>query len=297
MATLPIGCGQITWTMIPGAEPGQDEVALRDIGEIGYAGAPASVRPDETPAEMVARFARYGLKPAPGYFGGTYRPEVAPAVILDDARRAASAMREVGCTELYIAGGGWEWVTPRGKTRRQLAGQITAEDALPEAEFAQYAALIDQIGAVALEEGVKACFHNHVGTIVETRAEMENLLSQTDPAHVFLGPDTGHFAWAGDDPVAFCRDYATRIKTVHLKDCHANVIAQGKAAGWPYREFVEHGVFAELGQGNVDFPAILQILRDADFTGWLIAETDRTMLPTARESATISYAYLRSLGL
>jgi inosose dehydratase len=84
---------------------------------------------------------------------------------------------------------------------------------------------------------------------------------------------------------------------VHLKDCHADVIARGKAAGWPYREFVEHGVFAELGQGDVDFPAILQILRDADFTGWPIAETDRTMLPTARESATISYAYLRSLGL
>lgn len=295
--TIALGCGQITWRVGLGAAPDQDDVALREIGEIGYAGAPASLRPDESPADLIARYARHGLVPAPGYFGGTFRPEVAPEVILDEARRHARAMREVGCTEWYIAAGGWDYVTPRGKTRRALAGQITPDDALPDDEFARYAALIDRIGAVALEEGVRACFHNHVGTIVETRAELDRLLALTDPSRVFVGPDTGHLAWAGDDPVAFCRDHASRIKTAHLKDCHAATIARGREASWPYAEFVEHGIFAELGEGCVDFPAILQILRDADFSGWLIAETDRTMRPTARESATVSLAYLRGLGL
>lgn len=297
MENIRIGCGLITWSALPDRPDDWEETALRETAQAGYEGAPASVRGGETPDEMVARYARHGLKPAPGYFGGTFRPEVAPATIVEEAKAQAHAMRAVGCTEWYIAGGGWERVTPRGKTRRELAGQITDADGISDEEMASYAEVINQIGAAALAEGVQACYHNHVGTIIETRAETERLLALTDPATVFLGSDTGHFAWAGDDPVAFCRDHAARIKTIHLKDCHAGIIAQGREAGWPYAEFVHHGIFAELGEGCVDFPAILSSLQGAGFTGWMIAETDRTMRPTPLESATVSRDYLRTLGL
>jgi inosose dehydratase len=297
MAEFHIGCALITWGNVPAPALDWEEQALREIGQTGYEGAPTSVHDGETPAEAVARYARYGLKTAPGYFGGTFRGTEQRGQILEDARRYARFMREVGCTELYVAAGGGDYVTRRGKTRREVAGQVQPEDALPDDEFARYAALIDEIGAITLAEGVRACFHNHFGTIIETRAEMDRLLALTDPAHVFVGPDTGHLAWAGADPVAFCRDYADRIKTVHLKDCHAPIIERGRAAGWDYRGFVAAGLFAELGEGCVDFPAIFAILRDAGFAGWLIAETDRTTKATALESATVSRAYLRELGM
>jgi len=66
---------------------------------------------------------------------------------------------------------------------------------------------------------------------------------------------------------------------------------------WDYGTFATTGNFAELGEGSVDFPVIFAILRDAGFAGWVIAETDVTQKPTALESATISRAYLRSLGM
>jgi len=69
------------------------------------------------------------------------------------------------------------------------------------------------------------------------------------------------------------------------------------AANWTYRQFTEAGVFAELGEGMVDFPAILDPLFDTGFNGWLIVETDITLKPTALESARISREYLASLGL
>lgn len=297
MAEFRIGCALNTWKNVPAPARDWEEVALREVGEVGYAGAPTIVAADQSPAQTVARYARHGLTTAPGYLGGTFQAPERRAAILGEARRHARFMREVGCTELYVAAGGGDYVTRRGKTRRELAGRITPDDALPDDEFARYAALIDEIGAVTLAEGVRACFHNHVGTIIETRAELDRLLALTDPQHVFVGPDLGHLAWAGDDPVAFCRDHAERIKSVHLKDCHADVIARGRAAGWAYPDFVRHGIFAELGEGCVDFPAIFQILRAVDFAGWLIAETDRTRRATALESATVSRAYLRGLGL
>lgn len=297
MAEFYVGCALNTWKNVPAPALDWEEVALREVGQAGYAGAPTIVGVGQSPAETVARYARYGITTAPGYFGGTFQASERRAAIVEEARHHARFMREVGCTELYVAADGGNYVTRRGKTRRELAGQITPEDALPDDEFARCAALIDETGAVALAEGVRACFHNHVGTIIETRAEMDRLLALTDPGHVFVGPDTGHLAWAGDDPVAFCRDYAERIKSVHLEDCHADVIAQGRAEGWAYPDFVRHGVFAELGEGCVDFPAIFQLLREEGFTGWVIAETDRTRRAPALESATVSRAYLRGLGL
>ena len=133
--------------------------------------------------------------------------------------------------------------------------------------------------------------------MIETRAEVDRLLALTDPTLVFLGPDTGHLAWAGADPVAFCRDYDTRIKTLHLKDIDAGVRDRGRDAGWDYGAFEQHGVFVELGEGCVDFPAIFAILRGVGFSGLLIAETDVTQKPTALESAAVSRAYLRRLGV
>ncbi len=297
MTEFHVGCALITWKNMPDAPPDWEDVALRESAQAGYAGAPTSLHPGEPPAETIARYARHGLKPAPGYFGGTFGGAKGRAEILDDARLYARFMRAVGCTELYVAAGGGDSMTPRGKTRRELAGQVQPEDALSDDAFAQYAVLINEIGAITLAEGVRSCFHNHVGTVIETRGEMDRLLALTDPACVFVGPDTGHLAWAGADPVAFCRDYASRIKTVHLKDCHAAVTERGRTAGWDYPAFVRGGVFAELGEGCVDFPAIFQVLRDAGFAGWVIAETDRTQKPTALQSAQVSRDYLRSTGI
>jgi inosose dehydratase len=99
------------------------------------------------------------------------------------------------------------------------------------------------------------------------------------------------------DPAAFCRDYAASIKSVHVKDIAPRVLQEGVAAGWDYATFSRHGIFAELGEGMVDFPALFSILRGAGYEGWIIVETDVTQKPSALESATISRNYLKRIGL
>jgi inosose dehydratase len=84
---------------------------------------------------------------------------------------------------------------------------------------------------------------------------------------------------------------------MHLKDINASVRAEGVRQGWTYEGFVQAGIFTELGTGSVDFPAIIDLLRQQDFDGWLIVETDVTQQPTALQSAQMSRDYLRTLGL
>jgi inosose dehydratase len=295
-----IGCGQITWVRYTAAGAkrlASEQQVLAEIGQAGYDGAPAGPEGDRSARETLDLYAHYGLKPAPGYIGTAFWERERRAEILERVRQHAAFSREVGCTELYVAPGGFDYRTSGGQTRRETAGHVRPEDSLTDDQFQVFGETLNLVGELTLAEGVRSCFHNHVGTVIETRAEVDRLLALTDPDLVFLGPDTGHLAWAGADPVAFCRDYAPRIKTLHLKDIDAAVRDRGHAAGWDYGTFTDHGVFAELGEGCVDFPAILAILRNVGFAGWLITETDVTQKPTPLESVTISREYLRGLGL
>jgi len=293
MSDILVGCGQITWSR---GTP--EELVLAEIAQAGYDGAPAYPHAGQSPPETVAFYARYGLKCAPGYFGADFWRADQRDRILEGARRQARFMRQVGCTELYVAAGGFEgYVAASGKDRKQVAGHVSPADGLTPAEFRQFADTLNRVGELTLQEGVRSCFHNHVGSVIETGDEMERLLALVDPALVFLGPDTGHLAWGGEDAADFCRRYAARIQTLHVKDVDAAVLARGVAAGWDYDTFAQNGLFAELGEGCIDFPAIFDALRAAGFAGWVITETDVTQKPTALQSVTISRRYLRSLGL
>jgi inosose dehydratase len=291
MANVWIGCVPITWR-----QGTPEEHVLAEIAQAGYAGASASSRGGtRSAAETVALFARFGLRPAPGYLAGDFWRAEREAEILERARVLAAFTRDTGCRELYLGAGGFQgYVAASGRNRAQVAGQVRPDDGLTEAELRQCAETLDRVGEVTLAAGVRSCLHNHVGSVIETGPEIERVLELVDPALVFLGPDTGHLAWAGVDPVDFCRRHAQRIKTIHVKDVHADVVLQGVEQGWDYDAFVDHGLFAELGEGCVDFPALFQVLRAAGFEGWVLAETDVTQKPTALESATTSRDYLKN---
>lgn len=279
-----IGCGQITWRNVT------EEEILRDIAAAGYAGAPGPLTPDVPAVDVIDRFARFGLRPAPPYFSAIFHDTAAEEAILGKARDVARYVRALGCTELYVAASG----TPE---RRAIAGHVKPGDAMSDAGFGQFAKVLSAFARTTLAEGVRSCFHNHVGTVIETEDELERLLALADPDSVFLGLDTGHLAWAGADAVAVCRRHADRILTLHLKDVDEAIRREGATAGWDYATFTGRGIFAELGEGSVDFPAILADLEQRGFDGWLIVETDVTQKPTALESATISRDYLRGVGL
>ncbi len=112
------------------------------------------------------------------------------------------------------------------------------------------------------EHGVRLGLHPHLGSLVETRAEIDQVMDATDPRYVFLAPDTGHLLAGGSDPVDVFRVYRDRIAHAHLKD-YAPPATTGT-----------RGAFLPLGKGQIDFPALIRILREARFSGWLDVELD-----------------------
>lgn len=291
MSNYIIACSGITW----GRDYDRDKM-LAEIKSAGYEGSPAGVRPGTTAAEVKAMFEKHGLRPGPGYIGANWWDPALTEELMERAKEQADAMAELGCSEIFIADGGFQTVTASGKTRRDNATHTTDADSLTPDQYKYYGEVITRAGEETLKRGVKACFHNHVGSFIETRKEFDDLWACVDRTKVFHGPDIGHLAWAGGDVLDYCRTYANDIKCLHVKDISGSVLKEGLEKGWTYSEYSQAGIFAELGEGIVPVKEMIDILNGAGYEGWFIVEIDRTMKATALESAQISRAYLRSIG-
>ena len=183
--------------------------------------------------------------------------------------------------------------------RTQKAGRITPEDGLSPDQWEIFAEGVQRVAeAVRRETGLRVVFHHHCAGYVEAPWEVEELLRRTDPALVGLCLDTGHYRYGGGNPLEALRRFGDRIWHVHFKDHDPQVAQQARTQGWDYFTAVRHGVFCELGKGDVPFPEIVKELQQMGYQGWIVVEQD--VLPgmgTPKESARRNREYLRSLGL
>jgi inosose dehydratase len=183
--------------------------------------------------------------------------------------------------------------------RTRNAGRITEAMGLTFSEWNIFAEGTNEIArAVRDETGLRTVFHHHCAGYVETPDEIARLLDLTHPELVGLVFDSGHYAYgAGNsDVLAGLARFHNRVWYIHLKDCHPEVARRARAERWDYFQALQHGVFCELGQGAVNFPAILHWLNKTQYEGYVLVEQD--VLPgmgTPKDSARRNREYLRSL--
>jgi inosose dehydratase len=212
------------------------------------------------------------------------------------AVRTARLLAEVGGPNDLIVLGNDPYSDPM---RTKYAGRIKPEQGMSDAQWQSFTAGANQIArAVKRETGLRTVFHHHISTWVETPEETAKFLSLTDPDVIGLCFDTGHYRFGGGDPVQGLRRHADRVWHVHFKDHDPRVAEQSRRNDWDALQAVEHGLFCELGKGDVNFPAVIQELKDIGYDGWIVVEQD--VLPgmgTPKESAQRNRDYLRSIGL
>lgn len=213
-----------------------------------------------------------------------------------DAVRTAKLLAAVGGLDTKIVLGNDPYGDP---FRTKHSGRVTPEMAMDEATWQVFAQGANMVARRVMDEaGLRTVIHHHVGTWIETPAETQRLMDLTDASILGLCFDTGHWQFGGGDPVEGIRQYADRIWHVHFKDHQPEVALQSRVQEWDGPTSVGHGIFCELGQGNVDFPAVLVTLKEIGYDGWIVVEQD--VLPgmgTPKESAQRNRDYLRGIGL
>ena len=150
-----------------------------------------------------------------------------------------------------------------------------AKHVMNDEEWDRFCKGLNRLGKIAKDRGFKLCFHHHMGTVVQTAEETDRMLANTDPDLVFLCYDTGHFTFAGEDPLTVLKKYVGRVGHVHLKDMRADVVAKVKPEGWSFLQAVRNGAFTVPGDGCVDYDPIIKLLSDAGYEGWLLVEAEQ----------------------
>ena len=254
---------------------------MRDAGLAATELGPAGFLPSD-PDERSALLESYGLSCV-----GTFAP-----VLLHDA----------GHDPLPDIAGPLAAVVASGADVLVLAAATGTDgyDSRPTLDDGQWATMLanlDRLAAAAAEHDVLAVLHPHVGTVVQTRSDVDRVLAGSQ---IKLCLDTGHLVIGGTDPLQLACEVPGRIAHVHLKDVDAGLATRVRAGALTYTEAVRQGMYTPLGGGNVDIAGIVTALRGNGFDGWFVIEQD-TILdgePTGEgpvRDVAKSVAYMRTI--
>ncbi len=142
-------------------------------------------------------------------------------------------------------------------------------------EWKRLADGLNRLGERAREKGMTLTYHHHMGTGVQTAAEIDKLMEMTDPGLLFLLYDTGHLVFSGEDYLGVLERHVDRVRHVHLKDVRLDVLNRVKTERMSFLKAVKEGVFTVPGDGGVDFKPVFRLLDKKGYKGWYVVEAEQ----------------------
>ncbi len=295
--TIRIGNAPCSWGVEFANDPRNPawRDVLRENAQAGYKGielGPVGFMPED-PAILADALAEFELELIGGVVFRAFHDPAQWDDVLDGAVRTCKALTAHGAQHLVLI----DSISPR---RAPTAGRSDAAAQMDKAEWTVFRDRFAQIAKMGTEDyGLTVGIHAHAAGFMDFEPELIRLLDEVDEKHLKICFDTGHHSYAGFDPVSFMERYISRISYMHFKDIDPVVKADVIARSTGFYEACGQGIFCNLGDGDVDFPRVREILLENGFEGWCTVEQDcdPTLPDTdALGDAKTNRAYLQSIG-
>lgn len=219
-----------------------------DLGPTGYLGAQA--------ADVRAHLGVYDMSLVGGFLPVPLH--IDPVLDLAEATAAIATLAAAGSQVVVLAA-------------RSTDGSYDRKVALSDDEWKILVGNLGRLQDVIAAHGMAATLHPHVGTAIEDRDSVLRLLDSSD---VKLCLDTGHLLIGGMQPLELLTQAADRVAHVHLKDVRTAVAATVSAGDSSYIGAVRDGLYAPLGDGDLDIAAVVSALENVGYQGWYVLEQD-----------------------
>lgn len=207
-----------------------------------------------------------------GHFGLKCTARADHAVILAQAGVHARFVAEVGGSYLVI----------------QPIPSFGKEGTLTPAALEAAAELINKLGEANKSLGLSTFLHIDALSALRSTEELQRLLALCPAPHIALALDTAELTIAGHDVVALYRRFHARVRHFHFKDALAiDSLGEYKLPNAERAMILAGGSreiprwFGELGTGLVDFKSLMAAMKELNYEGWIIVESDKGPQPVA----------------
>ncbi|ATF19221.1 sugar phosphate isomerase/epimerase family protein [Phaeobacter gallaeciensis] len=294
--TIRIGNAPCSWGVEFAQDPRNPDwrSVLKDCAEAGYKGielGPVGYMPED-PAILRDALAEYDLELIGGVVFRAFHDPDQWDDVLDGAHRTCKALKAHGAKHMVL-------IDSISERRAPTAGRAAEAEQMDKAEWGAFRDRLATVAQIGTEEyGLTVGIHAHAAGFMDFEPELERLLDEVDDKFLKICFDTGHHSYAGFDPVAFMKRHMDRISYMHFKDIDPKVKADVIAKRTNFYDACGQGIFCNLGEGDVDFPEVRQLLVDAGFSGWCTVEQDcdPTLDPDPIGDARANREYLESIG-
>ncbi|MCI6099508.1 MAG: myo-inosose-2 dehydratase [Selenomonas sp.] len=268
MAKIKLGIAPIAWTNDDMPDLGKENTFEQCVSEMalaGYEGCEVGNKYPKDPSILKKALNLRGLQIASAWFS-SYLLTQPYEQVEKDFRAHCAFLQAMGAKFCNVAEQG---TSVQGKLDVPV---FAGKPINTEEQWKMLTEGLDKLGKVAKEDyGLTMTYHHHMGTCVQTTAEIDRLMEQTNPEYVSLLFDTGHLVCSGEDPVAILKKYLPRIRHIHLKDIRMKVRDKVKAENMSFLDGVRAGMFTVPGDGDIDFGPIFDIVMKSDYEGWAAA--------------------------
>lgn len=288
---VKIGINPISWANDDLPELGGDtplETILSEGSEIGYRGFELGNKFPREPEALRKVLAQYRVELVSGWYSGEL------------ARRSVEEEIKAVGPHLHLLAENGASVMVYGEVAGSIQGkQGVALSRRPQfsgaAQWREYAQKLDAFARHTLSQGVRLAYHHHMGAYVETAEDVDRLMSLTGP-DVGLLFDSGHITFAGASTADVLKKHIARVCHVHCKDVRRGVAREARRQDWSFLDSVLKGVFTVPGDGHIDFKALLRVLHDHDYRGWLVVEAEQDpALAPSYQYAQMGFRHLTEL--
>ena len=266
---VEIGINPITWTNDDMPDLGADislETCLAETREAGYGGTELGGKFPRQADELRPILSRHRLKLISGWYDGRiFEREVAAEFAAIEPH--LTLLRDCGCKVVVYA-------DTSGRRHDGGFPPVSQRPALSDADWPTYGRKVTALAERMAAFGVRMAFHHHMGTIVQSDADIGRLMAGTGEAAGLLF-DTGHCKFGGGDPAALLERHIARVVHVHCKDVRRAVLDRALAEDISFMGAVLEGVFTVPGDGCIAFTPLLRRLCEAGYSGWLVVEAEQ----------------------
>jgi inosose dehydratase len=285
--TIRFGVSPIAWINDDMPELGGDTplaTVLDEIRTLGFAGVELGGAFPRHPDQLAGLLAAYDLALVGGWYSSALLDHPVEAEIVRMQPHLDLLLAQ-GCTVFICAETSNAIHAARATPMRQRP--ILSDD-----QWALFAARMTALADHVAARGLRFAYHHHLGTVVETAADLDRFLAATGDT-VGLTLDTGHAALGGIDPVAVIQSHGARIAHVHCKDVRQPVFDDLLRHDASFLDGVLAGMFTVPGDGRIDYAAVMAALQAIAYRGWIILEAEQD--PALAHPATYAALGLQTL--